>query len=67
MIFNPFRLFDRHEKLKAAALEEAHYLRRRHGREAVNVAMQKLVRPELTRWGRKVLMEAIRLLQSTVP
>ena len=45
-------------------MDEAWSLRRRHGDAALIAAQEKLDRPDLTRWGRDVLREAVRLLRS---
>jgi hypothetical protein len=65
-VLNPFRIYRRFQRLERQALEEAQHLRRRHGAGALHAAHQKLVRPDLTRWGRKVLRRAIHLLRWAV-
>jgi hypothetical protein len=66
MIIDPFRLYRRHKRLEREALEEAHFLRRRHGEEAVAAARDRLARPDLTQWGRRVLARSVRLLEKKV-
>jgi hypothetical protein len=61
-ILNPWRLLKRHERFERHALEEAQHLRRRYGDLALHAARQKLLRPDLTPWGRKVIKRAIKLL-----
>jgi hypothetical protein len=63
MTLNPLRLYRRRRRMKREALEEAQYLRRRYGPEAVRVARDQLERPDLTTWGHQVLEEAIRILK----
>lgn len=62
--FNPLRMWRRRRRLREEAAEEARFLRLRHGDNAVTAAQEKLVRPDITSWGRAVLTEAIRLLRS---
>jgi hypothetical protein len=45
------------------ALEEAQYLRRRYGYDAARAARELMRRPDITRWGRRVLERAIKLLR----
>jgi hypothetical protein len=66
MIWNPLRLYRRRQRLKREALEEAQYLRRRHGPDAIRAARDSLERPDLTTWGQEVLEEAIRILRRGV-
>ena len=66
MILNPLRMYRRHQRLERQALEEARLLRRRHGGAAITVARDKLQRPDLTWWGRKVLKRSIELLRNRV-
>lgn len=61
---NPLRLWRRRRRLREEAVEEARFLRRRHGDTALAAAQEKLARPEVTSWGRAVLKEAIKLLRS---
>lgn len=61
---NPLRLWRRRRRLREAAAEEARFLRRRHGDGALIAAQEKLVRPDVTSWGREVLREAIKLLRN---
>ena len=63
MTLNPLRIFRRRRRLRRAALEEAHYLRRRYGENAERVAREKLRRPDLTSWGQEVLIATVRLLR----
>ncbi|MDB5445808.1 MAG: hypothetical protein JWQ97_1125 [Phenylobacterium sp.] len=62
MIIDPFRWYRRHQRLVRESHDEAQYLRRRHGAEAVAAARAKLTRPDLTRWGRSVLELAVKEL-----
>jgi hypothetical protein len=64
MILNPLRLYRRRQRLRREALEEAQYLRRRHGDEALIAARDQLRRGDLTSWGRQVMETAIKLLQT---
>ncbi|MDB5419334.1 MAG: hypothetical protein JWP50_2753 [Phenylobacterium sp.] len=66
MILNPLRLYRRRQRLLREALEEAQYLRRRHGAEALGAAHEQLRRPDITRWGHKVLERAIQYLKTSV-
>ena len=66
MILNPLRLYRRRQRLLREALEEAQYLRRRHGDEAIEAAREQMRRPDLTSWGHKVLQRAIKLMSSKV-
>jgi hypothetical protein len=66
VVLNPWRLYRRKLRLERHALEEAQLLRRRHGPGALHAAHQKLLRPDLTPWGRKVMRRAIQLLRWTV-
>jgi hypothetical protein len=63
MILNPLRLYRRRKRLRREALEEAHYLRRRHGADALRAAREQLRRPDLTTWGEQVLRRTIKLLR----
>ncbi|MDE2487946.1 MAG: hypothetical protein KGO51_11155 [Alphaproteobacteria bacterium] len=64
MTWNPLRLYRRRQRLKREALDEAHFLRRRHGAEALQAARERLKRPDLTSWGHRVIEEAIKILKS---
>ena len=66
MMLNPLRLYRRRQRLNREALEEAQYLRRRHGPDAVRAAGEQLHRPELTSWGHQVLERAIEFLKRKV-
>jgi hypothetical protein len=66
MILNPLRLYRRRQRLLREALEEAQYLRRRHGDEAISAAREQLRRPDLTSWGHQVLERAIKYLRKQV-
>lgn len=66
MMLNPLRLYRRRQRLSREALEEAQYLRRRHGPDALHAAKEQLRRPELTTWGHQVLEKAIELLRRKV-
>lgn len=61
---DPFRFFRRRRRLLREAQEEAQYLRRRHGDLALVAARDKIGSPALTRWGRQVLEQTIRILKS---
>ena len=63
MTINPLRLYRRHKRLERQALEEAQLLRRRHGAAAIAAAREKLRRPDLNWWGRRVVKRAIELLR----
>jgi hypothetical protein len=62
-MLNLIRLWRRRRRLAREAMEEAQYLRLRHGPQAVRAAEEKLRRTDLTAWGRRVLTQAIRLLR----
>jgi hypothetical protein len=62
-IVDPFRWYRRRRRLAREAQEEAQYLRRRHGEAAQSAAREKLARPDLTRWGRSVLEQALKELE----
>jgi len=64
MILNPLRLYRRRRRLHREALEEAQFLRRRHGDSALAAAREQLRRKDLTSWGRQVTESAIKLLQA---
>jgi len=66
MILNPLRLYRRRQRLLREALEEAQYLRRRHGDAAIAAAREELRRPDLTSWGHEVLRRAIKFLRNKV-
>jgi len=66
MILNPLRLYRRRQRLHREALEEAQYLRRRHGETALDEAREQLGRRDLTTWGRQVLEQAIKYLRGKV-
>ncbi|HEY8573775.1 hypothetical protein [Phenylobacterium sp.] len=66
MTINPLRLYRRRKRLEQDALEEAQLLRRRHGAMAMHAAKEKLMRLDLTAWGRKVVKRAIVLLRKHV-
>ena len=55
MTLNPIKLVRRRLRLRRAIEEEALYLRRRHGVHAHAAALEKLRRPNLTGWGRKIV------------
>jgi hypothetical protein len=63
MIIDPFRWHRRHQRLRREAQDEIQYLRRRHGESALAAAQEKLARPDLTNWGRRVVSEAIKELR----
>jgi hypothetical protein len=62
-MLNLVRLWRRRRRLIREAVEEAQFLRLRHGPSAVRAAQDKLSRPDLTVWGRRVLNEALRLMR----
>ncbi|WP_395671876.1 hypothetical protein [Phenylobacterium sp.] len=62
-MFNLLRLWRRRRRLAREAVEEAQFLRARHGAQALRAAEVKLRRPDLTAWGRRVLNEAIRRMR----
>lgn len=64
MILNPLRLYRRRRRLQREAVEEAQFLRRRHGDSALTAAHEQLRRQDLTTWGRQVTETAIKLLQA---
>ena len=66
MILNPLRLYRRRQRLLREALEEAQYLRRRHGDAAISAAREQLRREDLTSWGQQVLKRAIKHLRAKV-
>ena len=66
MILNPLRLYRRRRRLRREALDEAQFLRRRHGELALAAAREQLRRDDLTSWGRQVTETAIKLLESEV-
>lgn len=65
MIIDPFRLYRRRQRLLREAQDEAQYLRRRHGDSAVAAAREKLARTDLTKWGQRVVEQALRELERT--
>ena len=66
MTLNPLRFLRRRQRLRREALEEAQYLKRRHGEDAIRAAREQLRRPDLTTWGRNVLQRTIKLLRRDV-
>ena len=66
MILNPLRLYRRRRRLKQEALEEAQYLRRRHGDAALEAVAEQLQRRDLTSWGREVMELARHYLRTKV-
>jgi hypothetical protein len=63
VLIEPFRWYRRHQRRQREALDESHYLRRRFGDTALESARETLRRPDLTTWGRSVMVEAIKLLE----
>jgi hypothetical protein len=63
MILNPVRIWRRRQRLEREALEEAQFLRRRHGPAALEAAREQQRRPEVTSWGYRVLDRAIQILK----
>ena len=67
-MFNRLSRFIRHRRrLPAAIAEEADYLQRAHGERALDVALDKLRRPELTTWGRLLYSGVAKELRSSHP
>ena len=66
LLLNPVRILRRRQRLEREALEEAQFLRRRHGEGALDAARDQQLRPEVTTWGYRVLDRAIQLLKSKV-
>ncbi len=65
-MFNKLSRFIRHRRrLPSAIAEEADYLQRAHGERALDVALDKLQRPELTTWGRLLYSGVARELRSS--
>ena len=64
-MFNRLSKFIRHRRrLPTAIAEETHYLQRAHGERALDVALEKLQRPELTTWGRLLYSGVAKQLRS---
>lgn len=63
MIIDPFRLYRRYQRLQREAQEEALHLRRRYGAGALDAARERLARPDVTTWGKRVLRRTVELLQ----
>jgi hypothetical protein len=66
VVLNPWRIYRRIQRLERQAIEEAQHLRRRYGPGALHAAHQKMARPDLTHWGRKVMKRTIQLLRWSV-
>ncbi|HEY8615540.1 hypothetical protein [Phenylobacterium sp.] len=64
MRVNPLRMWRRYRRLRREAADEAQFLRRRFGDDAVAAARAKLRRADVTSWGRAVLRRAIRILRT---
>ena len=65
-MFNRLSMFIRHRRrLPSAIAEEADYLQRAHGERALEVALDKLQRPELTTWGRLLYSGVAKELRSS--
>ena len=65
-MFNRFSRFVRHRRrLPSAITEEACYLQRAHGERALEVVLDKLKRPGLTTWGRRLYSGVAKELQSS--
>lgn len=64
MTLNPIRLLRRFQRLRLEAVEEASVLRAHYGERAAEVAREKLTRPNLTSWYRKVIERALRHLEA---
>jgi hypothetical protein len=67
MDLNPLRYFRRRRRLRDAIEDEVAYLRRAFGERAYDVAIQKLVRTDLTDWGRRIVEGAARRLKPPAP
>ncbi len=65
MILNPVRLYRRWRRAQQEALEEAQMLRRRYGAQAMAAAQAKLAREDLSSWGRRIVREAIKMLEKS--
>lgn len=65
-LFHPLRQRRRRLRLERQAMEEAAYLRRRHGALALAAANEKLRRTDLTSWGRQVVQRAAEMLERPV-
>ncbi len=63
MTFNPVKLIRRRKRLHQAIQEEVHFLMRSYDTGAHRAALEKLQRPDLTNWGRQVLVGAVRQLE----
>ena len=63
MILNPVRAYRRWRRVQREALDEAQMLRRRYGDAALDAARAKLVREDLSSWGRRVLQETVKVLE----
>jgi hypothetical protein len=63
MILDPFRLYRRHQRLQREAVEEAQHLRRRYGDQAIDAALERLARPDITKWGHQVMTRALAILR----
>jgi hypothetical protein len=63
MMIDPIRWYRRRQRLLREANDEIQFLRRRHGPAALDAAREKLARPDLTHWGRSVVIQAIRELE----
>lgn len=63
MVVDPIRYIRRRRRLLQEAEEEAAYLRRRFGPDAHRAALEKLQRPDLTTWGKRVVQEAAKRLE----
>jgi hypothetical protein len=63
MILNPVRAYRRWRRAQREALDEAQMLRRRYGDAALEAARAKLVREDLSSWGRRVLQETVKVLE----
>lgn len=65
MIVNPVRLYKRWRRLNQEALEEAQMLRRRYGSTALEAARAKLAREDLSSWGRRIMQQAVKMLEKS--
>lgn len=66
VVLNPWRIYRRFQRLHGEALEEAQHLRRRFGSGALHAAREKLLRPDLNHWGRRVMKRTIHLLRWSI-
>jgi hypothetical protein len=63
-IRDPIKVMNRRSRLRRAIEEEVMYLRRVHGEAARIAAAEKLARPDLTHWGRQIVLGAAKVFNS---